>query len=203
MGPQPAPPAGELCARGPGRPRDERASRAITEAALRQLAELGYARVTMERVAAEAGVARTTVYRRYQDKADLITAAIAAGIDELPTRPSDDPRRDLARFLTAFDARFADHCLEVLGTLLGGQEDPHALDLHRKRVVEPRAAYARSLLVRAQELGQLDPGADVDLALQMLVGVVFARRIIGIPSDRSWARRAVDAIWRGLAPAPG
>lgn len=202
MGPQGAPPTAKLCARGPGRPRDERASRAITEAALRQLAELGYARVTMERVAAEAGVARATVYRRYQDKADLITAAIAAGIEELPTRPSDDPRRDLVRFLTAFDARFAHHCLGVLGSLLGGQEDPYALDLHRERVIEPRAAYARRLLERAQELGQLDPEADVDLALQMLVGAVFARRISGVPSDRSWARRAVETIWRGLAPAP-
>ena len=91
----------------------------------------------------------------------------------------------------------------MLGTLLGGHEDPRALDLHRERVIEPRAAYARSLLVRAQELGQLDPDADVDLALQMLVGVVFARRISGIPSDRSWARRAVDTVWRGLAPPPG
>ena len=64
--------------RPPGRPRDERATRAITEAALRQLAEHGYARISMESIASEAGVARATVYRRYRDKADLITAAIAA-----------------------------------------------------------------------------------------------------------------------------
>lgn len=49
----------------------------MTEAALRQLAEVGYARVSMESIASEAGVARTTVYRRFKDKADLITTAIA------------------------------------------------------------------------------------------------------------------------------
>ena len=64
--------------RDPGRPRDQRASSAITDAALRQLADVGYARVSMESVAIEAGVARATIYRRYRDKADLITAAIAA-----------------------------------------------------------------------------------------------------------------------------
>ena len=53
--------------RGPGRPRDERATSAITDAAVRQLNVLGYANVSMESVAAEAGVARATVYRRYRD----------------------------------------------------------------------------------------------------------------------------------------
>ena len=145
-------------------------------------------------------MARATIYRRYRDKADLVTAAIATNGGDLPTRPSDDPRQDLVRFLTQFDARFAEHCLEVLGGLLGAREEPHALALHRQRVIEPRTGYARSLLVRAQELGQLDPDADVDLALQMLVGVVFARRVNGIPSERGWAERAVDAIWKGMGP---
>ena len=66
--------------RKPGRPRDQRVSSAITAAAVRQLADLGYANVSMESVATEAGVARATIYRRYRDKADLITAAIAANI---------------------------------------------------------------------------------------------------------------------------
>lgn len=192
----------EPCTRAPGRPRDEQATEAIHEAARRLLADHGYTRITMERVAAEAGVSRATVYRRYHDKADLVTAAIAADIDEPPTRPSNDPRRDLVRFLEAFDARFASQCLAVISTFLGGDEDPHGIDLHRERVIAPRAAYARGLLARAQELGQLDPEADVDLALQMLVGAVFARRVNGLPSDRVWARRAVDTVWRGMAPPP-
>jgi len=62
-----------------GRPRDERATQAITEAALRQLAELGYARLSIESIASEVGVARATVYRRFKDKADLVTAARSLG----------------------------------------------------------------------------------------------------------------------------
>jgi len=185
----------------PGRPRDERASQAINEAALRQLDDVGYANITMESVAAEAGVARATVYRRYHDKADLVTAAIAASSGDegsAASRPSTDPRRDLVKMLIAFDRRFAEACLEVVGGLLGAREEPHAMELHRRRVVAPRLGEARALLMQARQLGELDPDADLDLAVQMLLGVVLARRLSGIPSDRSWATRAVDAIWRGM-----
>ena len=184
------------------RPRDERASRAITDAALRQLSELGYANLSMESVAGEAGVARATIYRRYRDKADLVTAAIAAnGGGDLPSAPSERPREDLVRYLTEFDTRFAEHCLEVLGALLGAHEEPHALAMHRERVIAPRTAYARRLLVRAQELDQLDPSVDVDLLLQMLVGAVFARRFAGVPAEATWVERAVATIWPATAPA--
>ena len=133
-----------------GRPRDQRASSAITDAALRQLAEVGYAKVSMESVASEAGVARATIYRRYRDKADLITAAIAANSSaHLASGAHDDPRADLIDYLNEFDDRFAESCLEVVGTLIGAREDPGALALHRERVVEPRMGYARSLLERA------------------------------------------------------
>jgi AcrR family transcriptional regulator len=189
-------------ARGPGRPRDERASTAITEAALRQLTELGYAKVSMDGVATEAGVARATVYRRYRDKADLITAAIAANSStHLAPGPSADPRADFTDYLDQFDLRFAEGCLEVVGTLIGAREDPGALDLHRQRVVAPRMSYARSLLEQARERGQLRADADLDLALEMLVGSVFARRIAGIPSAPGWAEGAVDAVWAGMGGA--
>ena len=185
-----------------GRPRDERVSSAITAAALRQLDELGYAKVSMEGVAAEAGVARATVYRRYQDKADLLTAAIAENsTTHLATAVSTDPRGDLVAYLRDFDRRYAVGCLEVVGTLIGMREDPRALDLHRQRVVAPRMAYTGALLQRARELGQLRPDADLDLALQMLTGSVFARRVSGQDSPDGWAERAVDTIWAGMGPA--
>ena len=191
--------AGPATARGPGRPRDERASSAITDAALRQLSELGYAKVSMDSVAGEAGVARATIYRRYRDKADLITAAIAANsATHLASGPCADPRSGLVDYLVEFDQRFAEGCLEVLGTLIGSREDPGALALHRRRVVEPRTTYVRSLLEQARDSGQLRGDADLDLALEMLVGSVFSRRVAGRASTPGWAERAVDTVWRGM-----
>jgi AcrR family transcriptional regulator len=187
----------DVASRAPGRPRDERATRAITEAALRQLAEHGYARMSMESIASEAGVARATVYRRFRDKADLITAAIATRAGGPPPgEPSHDPRSDLIAYLEEFDGRFGEDCVEVIGTLLGSREERGALALHRQRVIAPRMAYARSLLARAQDLGQLAAEIDIDLSIEMLAGSVFARRVSGVSSTADWARRAVDMIWR-------
>jgi AcrR family transcriptional regulator len=187
--------------RAPGRPRDERASQAITEAALRQLDQLGYARMSMESVAVEAGVSRATVYRRYRDKGDLVTAAIAAnGGAGPPAGATGCLREDLARYLREFDERFAESCLEVLGALVGAREDPGALSLHRARVIAPRTAYARSLLDEARRRGELRADADIDLALQMAAGSVFYRRVAGITSGDEWATRAVDAIWAAMGP---
>jgi AcrR family transcriptional regulator len=185
--------------RGPGRPRDERASSAITDAALRQLRTNGYGNVTMESVAVEAGVARATIYRRYRDKADLVTAAIAGNSQlHISDGPSDDPRRDLITYLDSFEQRYAEGCLEVVGTLIGMRQEPEALDLHRQRVVAPRMDYTRSLLEQARQLGQLRGDADLDLAVQMLIGSVFARRVSGVAMTPGWAERAVAAIWMGM-----
>lgn len=202
----PASPIGAAAPTGaaPGRPRDERVSRAILDAALRQLDRLGYARMSMESVASGAGVSRATVYRRHRDKADLVTAAIASR-GAPPAVSGDDPLGDLVAFLDEFDARFAESCLEVIGCLLGAHEGPRAMALHRARVVEPRTAYARALLVAARDAGALAPEADVDLAVELLAGAVFARRVAGVPGEPGWARRAVDALCRGIgrtSPAP-
>lgn len=191
----------QVLIRMPGRPRDERATRAITEAALRQLDSVGYGRLSMESVAAEAGVARATVYRRFRDKADLVTAAIAqSAAVEKSARSSKDPRADLKRFLLDFEDRFASSCVELVGALLANREDPGPLELHRERVVSPRLDYARGLLERARELGQLGSDADLDLALEMLVGSVIARAVSGRSSRPGWAGRALDAIWDAMGP---
>jgi AcrR family transcriptional regulator len=191
----PSPPAAPVR----GRPRDERVTQAIIEAALRLLMDEGYARLTMESVASEAGVARATVYRRFKDKADLVTAAIAdcASVEHA----SGDAKADLERYLLDFDDRFNRSCIEVLGGLLADREDPTALALHRERVIEPRRAYARALLERARESGELDPNADLDLALDMLVGVVIARAVSGRGLEEGWSRRALDMVWRGAGTA--
>ncbi|MBV8462194.1 MAG: TetR/AcrR family transcriptional regulator [Acidimicrobiales bacterium] len=189
-------------ARGPGRPRDEAASQAIFEAALRQVHQVGYGRMTVDSVAAEAGVSRASVYRRFRHKSDLVTATIAQAYAPPDARRAVDPRAALVTFLEEFDGRFAEPCLEVIGSLVGARQDPEALELHRARVIAPRLGYARSLLEAARDRGELDPRADLDLAVQMLAGSVLCRRMSGARARHGWARRAVDAVWRGMGPVP-
>jgi AcrR family transcriptional regulator len=193
--------APEVLARPPGRPRDERASQAISEAALRQMDALGFGQMTMETIALEAGVSRATIYRRYRDKADVMTAAIASRMTLGPVAEKPvDPRQELIRFLQYFDGRFIEPCLEVIGGLVGDRSSPHALALHRERVVKPASDYALSLLVEAQHRGELAADADLGLAVQMLAGSVFFRRVSGDAAGARWAENAVAALWRGMAP---
>ena len=185
-----------------GRPRDAGATEAILAAAQRQLETVGYVRMSMESVAVEAGVARTTVYRRFRDKGDLVTAAIAANVHLVDGASSEDPRGDLIAFIEEFERRSAQCLVEVLGSLLGSREEAATLELHRRRVIGPRAAYAHSLIVRACELGQLRTDTDVELALQMLVGAVFARQVAGAPERPGWVTEAVGAVWRAWTAGP-
>ena len=70
----------------PGRPRDPETEQRILDAALRLLAEEGYSRMSLDGVAAEAGVSKPTIYRRWSSKADLATAALR-GIQTAEPRP--------------------------------------------------------------------------------------------------------------------
>ena len=72
----------------PGRPRDPEVDRAILSATLRLLGEQGYAGMSVDAVAAAAGVGKTTIYRRFATKADLATAAVASMIDEHARPPA-------------------------------------------------------------------------------------------------------------------
>ena len=69
-------PLEEAAAKGPGRPRDPEADRAILEATIEILGEEGYEGLSIEGVAARAGVGKTTIYRRWTSKAELVVAAI-------------------------------------------------------------------------------------------------------------------------------
>jgi AcrR family transcriptional regulator len=149
-------------------------------------------------------VARATIYRRFRDKADLITAAIASNPGgQFPETPSTNPRGDLIDFLELFDERFGEACIEVIGTLLGSREERAALELHRHRVVHPRTAHLRSLLEAGRAQGRLRADLDVDLAVEMLAGSVLARRVGGVPSAPGWARRAVAMVWPEDPPDRG
>jgi AcrR family transcriptional regulator len=182
-----------------GRPRNEHTGEAILATTLRLLKDVGYRNLSVEAVAAETGVAKTTIYRRYRDKADLATAALAAMIpvDKL-LPPSDDPRRDLVAFLDEFERAHEDVGIDVFGSLFDDRDDSEFVELHRQRIIRPRQQRSRQLLRRAQELGLIRPDADLDLVMEMLIGSFIARHLSGRKRPARWAERAVTTVWQGL-----
>ena len=193
--------AGAAVSRRPGRPRSERADRAIIEAALSLFAESGPEGLCIERVAARAGVGKATIYRRWPGKEDLLLDAIAALKTPLPEPAGRSVREDLVTLLGTLCQDSADpRRAREFALLLGeGAKYPRLMARYVETVLEPRREVVRAVLRRGVASGELRPDLDVDAALFMLVGAVVARRgheQQAIPAG--YAERVIDELLRGL-----
>jgi AcrR family transcriptional regulator len=177
----------------------------IVAATLRLMAQHGYVRMSLEEVAAAAGVTRPTIYRRYPSKAALATAALATSRRQHPPpAETGDVRTDLIAQLRHFQRGVGrPYGVSLVGTVLSEEhETPELLALYREHVVHPRRRLVRAVLDRARERGELRAGADLDLAVTMLIGAYYGQYLAGDPFPPDWAERNVDAILRGLLPRP-
>lgn len=191
--------------RPPGRPRSEEADRAILEATLRLMREEGYERMSLEGIAAAAGVGKATIYRRHPDKAKLAVAAMEA-VGGHVTAPIDtgDTREDLVELVRRFVSVVSEAGLPMLGTLLAQRDrHPELMERFRERLILPRRRMMRSLLERGVERGDVRPDADLELAVDMLTGPYFPRAFAGGVIGRDWAGRVVAAVWEGIGARPG
>jgi AcrR family transcriptional regulator len=168
--------------------RDENARRAVLHAADDLLAERGFGGVTIEGIAARAGVAKQTIYRWWPSKADILLDTL---IDDASSRlaiPDTGPAvqstrrylRSLARFLSREPAG------KVLLALIGeAQHDPAMARAFHQRYLGPQRQSERAMLRRGITSGELAPGLDVDAALDALCGPILYRALTGarIPRD--------------------
>lgn len=194
-----------FAARKPGRPRDPAVDSAILRATLRHLASEGYSRMSVETIAAEAGVTKPTIYRRWRGKADLASAAIAGLQAEEPPLTGGTPRQDLVLLLRNFQrGLLRPNGMAMIGTLLAEEgRTPDLIALFRERVVASRRQMVRRLLDRAKERGDLRPDADLEAAINLLIGSYYARYLSGEAIPNDWPERMVSTVWAGIAQPPG
>lgn len=187
-----------------GRPRDPAVDAAILDAAVGLIRERGYAGTSIETVATHAGVGKATIYRRYGGKAELVGAALGKLRDDGGRPPTGDPRADLADLLRRVRAAVEEAGMTMVGTLMAAEhENPELLEQFRAHAVGPGRDQARAILERARDEGRLREGADTELAIDMLVGPLFARKVAGVRFPRDWVDRVVEALWRSIAREPG
>ncbi len=184
-----------------GRPRDPDVDAAILDAALRLLDRVGYQGMSIAAVAAEAGVGRPSVYRRYRSKAELVVAAIqriTAGPEpRLPTGARDALHGLLG---TAGGAFVSPGGLAILGSLLAEQRrDPELLAAFRARIFDPRRTVIHEVVADGIAAGDVSADADREAIDGLLFGALLARAILGEPVDAAWIDRVVDQLWRGIA----
>jgi AcrR family transcriptional regulator len=176
-----------------GRPRNPALDEAILSAAARQLGELGYARMSLESVAAAAGTTVPSLRRRYRNKAELVAAVIGSLRVEEPPAGAPTPRARALAILENFHSNLLRiPALAVLGSLLAEEgRHPELLHLFKTRLVEPR----RALLRQALADGALPEPADLDAVTSMLIGSFYGRYVTlaGIPHD--WPDRVLSVVW--------
>lgn len=189
--------------RGRGRPRSTENDGAILDAAAGLLREAGFARMSMEGVAAAAGVSKPTLYLRYASKSELVVAVLVhLRIGGAPAL-TGDLRADLVAQLRHLRHVYERTGMSLIGTCLA--EEPHLPDLIaelRTRSLVPGRQLLRDAFVAAREQGGIDPDADIETAIETAIGAYYARYLAGDPFDAGWEERVADVTLRGLGARP-
>jgi AcrR family transcriptional regulator len=192
--------------RRPGRPRSEDCDRAIEAAALDLLVEQGWAGVTMEGIALRAGVGKATVYRRWDNREDLILDSVVHRCAEHIVSPDTGSlRTDLIELYRGLLRKFwrDGDVLRAFTAVVA--RDPDLADAFRRTFLDERRAAARDVLTRGIERGELAADADLELLGDVGSALIWHRlSISGAPLDPDLPERIVNLILGPLtSPAAG
>ena len=188
-----------------GRPRSERARKAILEAAAELLLARGLSAVSMDAVAERAGVSKATIYRWWPTKETLALDALYtewAAASPYP-RNTGSLRGDLLSLLRPWVRLAASrpYGRVVAALLTESQTDPVFAAEYRERFVEPRREQAREIFRRAIERGEIPAGTNVEVALDLLYGPMYHRLLHGhAPLGDRFVRDVVDMVLDGIRP---
>jgi AcrR family transcriptional regulator len=188
-----------------GRPREERADRAILAAAYELMAEQGLRDLRMDDVAHRAGVGKATIYRRYRSKEELVTATVATLVSAITVPDTGSTRADLLHLMRrAVDLYRGSVEAAVMPSLVDAMSrDSELARTVRGGFLSERRAAIGAVLERGIERGDLRPDLDRELALDVLAGALFYRLLItGGPIDERLAEGVVELVLTGFAP-PG
>jgi AcrR family transcriptional regulator len=185
-----------------GRRRSERSHAAIVTATQELLVERGYRQLTIEGVAARAGVGKQTIYRWWPSRAALVLEAYLAGSEAVPPPVErDSVRDDVCGLLVWLSTVLAQPIGgRVLAGLIADMQHDHDLaDGFHRDVVPARRSRIRAALERGRERGELRADADLEVAVDTLHGAVFYRLLLsGAPLDDAFAQRVADQVLDGL-----
>jgi len=191
-----------------GRPRDASLDDAIIQATRARLIQDGYSRMTIGDIAADAGVSRPTLYRRWATKLDLVVDALDYGFRSQRAMYKVDlsamePRDALVEAVRRLDpAYFNPDAMVLMGNFAGeALRTPSLLEILREHAVEPRVSLVETVLTRLQERGVVRSDVDRRTIATMCFGAYFAAFYRGDSKD-AIPEAVVAALWPALAAKP-
>jgi AcrR family transcriptional regulator len=187
-----------------GRPRSEKAQSAVLDSAAALLLEQGLASVSMDAIAARAGVSKATIYRWWPTKETLALDALYSEWAAVSPAPRDTGslRGDLLSLLRPWSRLAVSRPYgKVLAALLTeAQADPAFAVEYRRRVLEPRRELARAVLHRAIDRGEIPATTKIEVTLDLLYGPLYHRLLHGhAPLNDRFVRDVIDIVLAGIA----
>ncbi|MGW3249423.1 TetR/AcrR family transcriptional regulator [Streptomyces fungicidicus] len=198
-----------------GRPRSAAADAAILAATREALVELGWSKLTLGDVAVRAGVAKTTLYRRWSGKNELVVDAVAELFDELVLPDRGSLAADIEGVVLQFAAILArpEARSGLMAVVSESTRDEALRERIRASIVDRQKRLVLAGRARAQARGELPPESDageaartVDLIFDMVAGAVVHRTLVSAePADEEWVHGFTRVLLSGLyaAPDPG
>nr|WP_189547211.1 TetR/AcrR family transcriptional regulator [Streptomyces gelaticus] len=194
-----------------GRPRSAAADEAILEATRASLVDLGWSKLTMSDVAARAGVAKTTLYRRWAGKNELVVDAVAVLFDELEMPDLGSLSADVQAMVLQFAALLErpETRTALMAVVAESTRDEALRTRIRDSIVDRQKRLVLQGRQRAQERGELPVEADeeaasatADLIFDVIAGAVVHRTLVSAePVDADWAGRFTALLLAGLEAA--
>ena len=189
-----------------GRPRKPETDAAILDAALAVFGEAGYEGMTVEAVAARAGVGKATIYRRWSSKDDLIIGAIQEVLTSIEVPVMGDLRTTLITMVRGAITLMKTTTAGVIFPRMAGEvagRTPLGIR-YVDSVIGPRRAMVRSILERGVAEGVLRSDLDVALMSDILVGPIILRKILNELADspEKMATHLVDSLLDGWLRRP-
>ncbi|MFC4504163.1 MULTISPECIES: TetR/AcrR family transcriptional regulator [Streptomyces] len=194
-----------------GRPRSAAADAAILAATREALVELGWSKLTLGDVATRAGVAKTTLYRRWAGKNELVVDAVAELFDELELPDRGSLAADIEGVVLQFAAILArpEARSGLMAVVSESTRDDALRERIRTSVVDPQKDLVLEGRARAQARGELPPETDpeeaartADLIFDVVAGAVVHRTLVSAePADEEWVRGFTRVLLLGLVGA--
>jgi AcrR family transcriptional regulator len=189
--------------RRPGRPRSERATAAILRAAGELLDRRGLDGLSVDAIAARAGVSKATIYRWWPNKAAIVMDAVLnVTAPQIPFPDTGSVREDLRRQMRSVVRLFTKTATgrALIALIAQSQHDPITATALHERFITPRRTTAGEVLRRGIGRGELRPDLDVDTAIDTLYGALYYRLLVsGDPLTPRYVDRVIDHIYPTLA----
>ncbi|MCC5657380.1 TetR/AcrR family transcriptional regulator [Nostoc sp. XA010] len=185
-----------------GRPRSIQADQAIVEATLDLLAEVGYESMSIEAIASRAGVGKTTIYRRYTSKEELVADAIESLRDDLVIPDTGKFWGDM-NILINNAAKKIDSPLgrQTLALIIStASSNPQFAEVYWTKYTKLRREAFSKVLERAKSRGEIHKDADVDLIIDLVSGSLYYALIFKPTTEpvEAYMRRTMNLLLKGI-----